>query len=56
MSGPVIIGGRPAVAAAATVLATVLVQIGSTSMRVPDAPYNLQAWSTAFQIAGAVRP
>ena len=34
----------------------VLVQIGSTDMRVPDAPYNLQARSTAFQTAGAVRP
>jgi hypothetical protein len=35
---------------------TVLVQIGSTSMRVPDALYNLQARSTAFQTAGVVRP
>ena len=34
---------------------TVLVQIGGTDMRVPDAPYNIQARSTAFQTAGAVR-
>jgi hypothetical protein len=33
----------------------VLVQIGSTEMRVPDASYNFQAPSTAFQVAGAVR-
>jgi hypothetical protein len=33
----------------------VLVQIGGTDMRVPDAPYNIQARSTAFQTAGAVR-
>ena len=32
------------------------VQIGSTSMRVPDARYNLQARSAAFHTAGAVRP
>jgi citrate synthase len=33
-----------------------LVQIGSTSMREPDAASNLQARSAAFQTAGAVRP
>jgi SAM-dependent methyltransferase len=31
-----------------------LVQIGGTDMRMPDAPYNIQARSTAFQTAGAV--
>ena len=35
---------------------TVLVQIGSTDMRVPDAAYSFQARSTAFQTAGAIRP
>ena len=34
----------------------VLVQIGSTDMRVPDAAYSFQARSTAFQTAGAIRP
>ena len=33
----------------------VLVQTGSTDMRVPDALYTCQARSTAFQTAGAVR-
>jgi hypothetical protein len=32
------------------------VQIGSTSTRVPAVPDHFQAWSTAFQTAGAVRP
>ena len=40
-----------------TVLAQkVLVQIGSTDMRVPDAAYSFQARSTAVQTAGAIRP
>ena len=38
------------------VIARVLVQIGSTDMRVPDAAYSFQARSTAFQTAGAIRP
>ena len=38
------------------VLNRVLVQVGSTDMRVPDVLCNSQAQSTAFQIAGAVPP
>jgi hypothetical protein len=37
------------------IIQEVLVQIGSTEMRVPDASYDIQAPSTAFQTAGAVR-